>query len=415
MTSYHIHPTTGTPAACRATQGRCPFGAAQEHYSSKDDARKAFEIQMQAESLNKQTFEPEVAEQVKALFEHHIAKTEDVDVKALLQHTQEELATASSVVKLNRTAALYHAATVDLMADDDQNLSKASETVAEVAELLKSYYTITRGSLHGLESKLSQPAKLKKELAKLKQLNFNLTVIEEGEGELVTGGHNATIITDYNDASVGEILRATPEDAVYYGEAKEAKLTQAKAEIDARALEIVQAFSVKGKFVPPKRAHKSEDTLPEGFTYLNSGAEANVYLHEATATVYKLPHDDSLSVVYDLEDPDATPADKRYALNSVVFKAAAAYEKVDRKALDEQIGAEYLPTYFLTLEDEAETPVGMIVQPYLDSSRYVEYDPTPSELFLDDESVGVSDVHRNNLRLDRKTGKLVLFDCLFEL
>jgi hypothetical protein len=45
MAIYHLHPLTGDPGLCRATAGRCPFGSKEEHYSSAEEARAAFEEQ----------------------------------------------------------------------------------------------------------------------------------------------------------------------------------------------------------------------------------------------------------------------------------------------------------------------------------------------------------------------------------
>ena len=43
MAKYHINPKTGNPGVCRAQEGKCPFGAADEHYSSPQEARLAYE------------------------------------------------------------------------------------------------------------------------------------------------------------------------------------------------------------------------------------------------------------------------------------------------------------------------------------------------------------------------------------
>ena len=43
MTKIHINPKTGDPSACRSVKGNCPFGGAEEHYTSKDAALKAYE------------------------------------------------------------------------------------------------------------------------------------------------------------------------------------------------------------------------------------------------------------------------------------------------------------------------------------------------------------------------------------
>lgn len=40
---YHISPKTGFPNICRATDRPCPIGGQDEHYSTKDEARQAFE------------------------------------------------------------------------------------------------------------------------------------------------------------------------------------------------------------------------------------------------------------------------------------------------------------------------------------------------------------------------------------
>lgn len=42
MATYHINPETGNPGLCKAVQ-RCPFGASDDHFSTKEDARKAYE------------------------------------------------------------------------------------------------------------------------------------------------------------------------------------------------------------------------------------------------------------------------------------------------------------------------------------------------------------------------------------
>lgn len=43
---YHISPTTGNPGVCKA-QKFCPFGRADAHYDSKEEARAAYERAME--------------------------------------------------------------------------------------------------------------------------------------------------------------------------------------------------------------------------------------------------------------------------------------------------------------------------------------------------------------------------------
>jgi len=47
-TKYHIIPKSGNVRVCQATKGKCPFGGAEEHYSSRVAAQNAFEKSMEA-------------------------------------------------------------------------------------------------------------------------------------------------------------------------------------------------------------------------------------------------------------------------------------------------------------------------------------------------------------------------------
>lgn len=48
MTKYHISPKTGAPGVCKASTKPCPIGGADEHYSSKQEAQRAYEAQQHA-------------------------------------------------------------------------------------------------------------------------------------------------------------------------------------------------------------------------------------------------------------------------------------------------------------------------------------------------------------------------------
>jgi len=43
MSKFHINQETGEVDTCRASKGRCPFGGSEDHYSSKKEARTAYE------------------------------------------------------------------------------------------------------------------------------------------------------------------------------------------------------------------------------------------------------------------------------------------------------------------------------------------------------------------------------------
>ncbi len=46
---YHVNPKTGDAGECRSKKGKCPFGSADEHFTSKEAARAAFEKRMENE------------------------------------------------------------------------------------------------------------------------------------------------------------------------------------------------------------------------------------------------------------------------------------------------------------------------------------------------------------------------------
>lgn len=52
MAKFHINPGTGNPGSCSAQAGNCPFGNDDEHYTSEEAARAAYEKQMDSESFS---------------------------------------------------------------------------------------------------------------------------------------------------------------------------------------------------------------------------------------------------------------------------------------------------------------------------------------------------------------------------
>jgi hypothetical protein len=46
MSKFHINPATGEVGACRATKDGCPFGTADQHYTSKEAGTAAYEDSM---------------------------------------------------------------------------------------------------------------------------------------------------------------------------------------------------------------------------------------------------------------------------------------------------------------------------------------------------------------------------------
>ena len=52
MARFHINPKTGNPGQCRAQQA-CPFGGAEDHYSSQEEARAAYERKQASSTFTK--------------------------------------------------------------------------------------------------------------------------------------------------------------------------------------------------------------------------------------------------------------------------------------------------------------------------------------------------------------------------
>lgn len=372
---------------------------------------------MKEELLPNQPYDPVTAAGVRELFDFHISRAEDPDVKTLLERTKDELATATSVMKLNRISALYLSAANDL--DEEENLAEASDMVGIVADHLRDYYRMRRPNM-GFDGNENKPKiregrkYLMKMLEDERARDLNQSLIEGEDNALVnTKGYSVALVRDGDSVgeSLGEFIRNVSPEDTYYGKVSVAKNTEAKRYVEARAQELVEAFSVDGVFKAPERHDSAVEKLPKGFRFLNGGNESNVYLHKDSGTVYKIPHAKSISRDKSLEMNEDY---ERNSLNAVIFNAETAYKRINREKLATEFEAEYLNTYFLSIEDEQKKPVGVIVQPFLDEDRYMEYSLTSEERF-DSPDAGVSDVHIGNVRLDKKTGKLVLFDCLFNL
>lgn len=73
---FHINPETGNPNKCVAKPGNCRFGEDTNHYTSKDEARTAYESSMSGSTLKKSTAAELEAERVKACREHDEAAYE---------------------------------------------------------------------------------------------------------------------------------------------------------------------------------------------------------------------------------------------------------------------------------------------------------------------------------------------------
>lgn len=126
-------------------------------------------------------------------------------------------------------------------------------------------------------------------------------------------------------------------------------------------------------------------------------AQKKCRLHEPTQTVFKVVFARAGNDEYQL------PYLHRY-----VEKEQELIAQIDDDDLS-QHNVRYAKNYFLQSDG-----IPVIAQEYLPESRFEEYDLWSNNYELNDhlESKGFSDMHRENVRLDRKTKEIVLFDCL---
>jgi len=80
--SFHVNPKTGNPGACRAKEGKCPFGDESEHFDSKAEAAAYFEEQQVAGAGSLKKWKPKgyIDPASGFLTEEAIAKIEVRDV-----------------------------------------------------------------------------------------------------------------------------------------------------------------------------------------------------------------------------------------------------------------------------------------------------------------------------------------------
>jgi len=76
MAKYHVN-SYGEPGACKATKRPCPYGGAEDHYPSKEEAAQAFEKKMENEILTR--FEGKKADSADEHFKEKVARKRRVE------------------------------------------------------------------------------------------------------------------------------------------------------------------------------------------------------------------------------------------------------------------------------------------------------------------------------------------------
>ena len=138
------------------------------------------------------------------------------------------------------------------------------------------------------------------------------------------------------------------------------------------------------------------------FRLLASGAGVNAYLHEPTATVYKVPHFESIG-----EDWGESAAE---LLADISEGEQKSYQRLDHDLLATE-NVTYTPTHYFSVPTE-QGALPLIAQAYLDPQHYEAHSLTGTEQNRMATALGVWDLNRGNVRQHRLTGELVLLDCI---
>lgn len=174
-----------------------------------------------------------------------------------------------------------------------------------------------------------------------------------------------------------------------------------------QAHELVLALSGPHGFELPEPVSETgegEILRDENFQAIGGGAECNVYLHGPTMMVYKVPHTNNWKYW-------GTRETIPRAMVEAALHQAIRYARVDAVRLA-GLGAEYVPTWFISSNDEHGRDVFVIAQPYLDPEAYTPHILTPT-LRAEFELAHVDDLSAANVLLSVHSNRLVLMDCLF--
>lgn len=239
---------------------------------------------------------------------------------------------------------------------------------------------------------------------------------------------------------INEFTFTTPEgrattvrqelSAVPYNYVGKLSLAQGKAleVVQGHASALTKLLEQEGKFELPKAGLKlstgqqytqqvRDELFPprDGFRLVAAGGENNVYLHEPTQMVYKVPHKQSLLF------PGAKGQEAKVLQRAVHLSEERYAEVEDSLEMTKAFGqedVEYLKTYFLQTKDAKGQVVPVVAQPLLDPAVHKPLDPAQVDQGMSSTLKGTllvsgfQDLHEGNVFYNEITGKVVLFDCL---
>lgn len=149
----------------------------------------------------------------------------------------------------------------------------------------------------------------------------------------------------------------------------------------------------------------STPTELEGYTFISSGMERNVYLSPDGNFVYKLPND------YEQYDDNIYGKAGEISQMAKMVSQEQSYKAV-RASLRGNTALRYAETSYHAPRDAKGLSVPIIQQEYLSPEEYEDTGLSREELQELAKPHGMRDVHRHNVLRHRATGTLVFFDCL---
>lgn len=231
-------------------------------------------------------------------------------------------------------------------------------------------------------------------------------------GKPTTGYH----ITDETDDQARDaVLNNVAKHNVYFGKLTETPTDEERRELmrktQNRINTLVECFTEETEEIAIDNINVSKFSdryEKQGFEFLSSGAYRAAFLDEETGQVIKLPLD------YFTDEPETIDIYDRITKNE-----QGAYAIMDLGELHKH-DMEYVETTFYN-STNTETPVPVVVQPYLSS---IDFHPDQrmeeeggdlwdQEISGNIERIkGLNDGHFGNYFINNNTGKIVLFDCL---
>lgn len=450
MNKYHFHPITGAVGRCSA-KIECPFGdLVDDHFENSSQAHQAFEKSMtnlmfgQGENSKWMNVMRDVIERSSTVLSEEAMKHRG-DVRGYLMKASLDVARVSEIENVRILASL-HQSLLREGSGLDSNMKKAALKVAGVLARLEMYDWRYAGGIHLLKLPDEEYDKIISALNWMhpeEDYKFTTRFGENlsREKQLEKLEHDAKKFLDesfdVNSYTMNDVIYSTDalefdagEDCVnsYKGNVvvvscgnnpitvREAMLQGEKSLVVGRAAygeasrmvrdtgrKLVEQFYVKKAGIDVFNAPEPlEDPEDEDFLCIAKGQENNAYLHKPTMMVYKIPHKESRLMGFDGQD---------YIENEL-----KNYNLVNRTALAAK-GVEYVNTQYFTapFSSRGNRKISIVAQPYLDPNRYVPVDMSVMMKYDVSQVGGVDDLHPGNTKLDLKTGKIVLFDCLMDV